>query len=194
MSHTAAGPPALSRRSFLRYTAVTTGLATLTRLRAAPVAAASGAVSEDLLVFSSNEAEILTAIVERMVHSGDAVMPAVRDTRAIATIDRTLATVDETVVSQLRWLLSIFQYAPPLLDLRMSTFTGMSPEDQDEYLRGWANSRFQTRRLAFRALKNLSMLGYYTQDSTWRGIHYDGPWVPRPAANRVGNVALRSGV
>lgn len=175
---------AFSRRSFLRFTAITAGLATLARLRAVPIAAASTPGAETLAVFSPKEAEILTAIVERMVDSGDPVMPAVRDTHAIATIDRTLAGVDEDVVSQLRWLLSIFQYAPPLLELRMTTFTGMSPADQDDYLRGWASSRFETRRLAFRALKNLSMLGYYTQDSTWRGIHYDGPWVPVPAARR----------
>jgi hypothetical protein len=174
----------LSRRSFLRYTAVTTGLATLVRLRAIPAEAAQPSEAK-LRVFTAGDVETLTAIVERMVQSGDPAMPAVRDTQAIATIDRTLATVDAAVVTQLRWLLTVFQYAPPLLAFRMSTFTGMSPEQQDEYLRSWANSRFETCRLAFRALKNISMLGYYTQDSTWRGIHYDGPWVPRPAVARA---------
>ncbi len=176
----------LSRRSFLRYTAVTTGLATIVRLRAAPVEAAEPPDAA-LQVLTSGDVDTLTAIVERMVQSGDPAMPAVRDTQAIATIDRTLASVDEAVVTQLRWLLTIFQYSPPLLAFRMSRFTAMSPEQQDDYLRGWANSRFETCRLAFRALKNLSMLGYYTQDSTWRGIHYDGPWVPRPGPGQPGN-------
>jgi hypothetical protein len=134
-------------------------------------------------VLSAREAEILTAIVERMVDSGDPAMPAVRDTHAIATIDRALTSADTAVVTQLRWLLTLFEYGPPLLELQMGRFTGLSPEQQDDYLRGWASSRLQTRRLAFRALKNLAMLGYYTQDATWRPIHYDGPWVPRtPAA------------
>jgi len=176
----------LSRRSFLRYTAVTTGLATIVRLRAAPVEAAEPPDAA-LQVLTSGDVDTLTAIVERMVQSGDPAMPAVRDTQAIATIDRTLASVDEAVVTQLRWLLTIFQYSPPLLAFRMSRFTAMSPEQQDDYLRGWANSRFETCRLAFRALKNLSMLGYYTQDSTWRGIHYDGPWVPRPGPGQPAN-------
>jgi hypothetical protein len=170
----------LSRRSFLRYAAITGGLATLARLPPSPASAATTTGAGGLHVLDADEAEILTAIVERMVHSGDPSMPAVRDTRAIATIDAALLELDEAVVSQLRWLLTLFQYGPPLFDLRLSTFTGMPPEDRDEYIRGWAESRFQTRRLAFRALKNLAMLGYYTQDATWRGIHYDGPWAPRP--------------
>jgi len=184
MSETSGGSGTFSRRSFLRYSAVTAGLGTLVRLRAVPAATESPLIEATPEVFSPNEKEILTVIVERMVDSGDPSMPAVRDTHAIATIERTLGEVDESVASQLRWLLSVFEYAPPLLAFRMSTFTGMTPEEQDDYLRGWANSRFQIRRLAFRALKNLSMLGYYAQDSTWRGIHYDGPWVPRTGAHR----------
>jgi hypothetical protein len=55
----------------------------------------------------------------------------------------------------------------------------MSPEERDEYLQQWAMSAVEVRRLAFRALKNLSMLGYYAQDATWKSLHYDGPWAPR---------------
>lgn len=125
---------------------------------------------------------MLTAIVERMVFTGDADarMPAVQDTRAIETIDHVLLQLDPSVQSQLGWLLTIFQWAPPLLQLKFKTFTGMSPEERDDYIRDWATSNLETRKLAFRALKNLSMLGYYSQDATWKGIHYDGPWAPRP--------------
>jgi hypothetical protein len=148
-------------------------------LRLVPAADATTA-EVPLQVFSESQADVLTAIVERMVDSGDASMPAVRDTRAIQIIDHTLTHVDETVQAQLQWLLTLFQYGPPLFDLRLATFTSMSPEDQDAYIQGWAGSRFETRRLAFRALKNLSMLGYYADDTTWPGIHYTGPWAPRP--------------
>lgn len=171
----------LSRRSFLRYATITGGLATLVRLRAIPAAAAPAPA---LRVLSARHAEVLAAVVERMVDSGDPSMPAVRETRAIEIIDWTLAQVDDSVQAQLRWLLLLFQYGPPILAGRLSTFTSMSAEEKDEYIRGWARSRFATRRLAFRALKNLSMLGYYADDSTWRGIHYDGPWLPRPSPLR----------
>ena len=122
----------------------------------------------------------MTAITERIVFTGADNMPAVRDTNAIATIDQALLQLDPAVQSQVGWLLILFQWGPPLFQFKPKTFTGLTPDERDEYLNGWLTSRRDTRRLAFRALKNLSMLGYYSQDATWKGIHYDGPWVPRP--------------
>jgi hypothetical protein len=168
----------LSRRSFLRYTALTAGLVTLTRLRLAP--ALAQVPPGGLRVLTAPQAEILTAVVERMVFNGDPGMPALRDTGAVQTIDQALLQLDPAVQSQLGWLLRLVQWGPLLFQLKPQTFAGLTPDERDASLRGWAESRFETRRLAFRALKNLSMLGYYSQDATWKGIHYDGPWVPLP--------------
>ncbi len=172
---------ALSRRSFLRYTALSAGLLTVSRLRAAPALAVTAANADGLRVLTPHQAEVMTAVVERMVFTGADHMPAVRDTGAIATIDQVLLQVDPAVQSQVGWLLILFEWGPPLFQFKLKRFTGMTLEERDEYLNGWSTSRSDTRRLAFRALKNLSMLGYYSQDATWKGIHYDGPWVPRPA-------------
>jgi hypothetical protein len=38
-------------------------------------------------------------------------------------------------------------------------------------------SRLDLRRRAFYALRNLSYLGYYSQDATWGLIGYQGPFV-----------------
>jgi len=170
--------PSLSRRSFLQYTALSAGMLALARLRV-PSAAVAAPIG-GLRILTPHEAEILSAIVERMVFSGDNAMPSVAQTRAIETIDQALQQLDAPVQSQLRWLLVVIQWGPPFLHLQFSTFLGMSPTERDDYLRSWAASPYEIRRLAFRALKNLSMLGYYSQDATWKGIHYDGPWVPRP--------------
>jgi hypothetical protein len=171
----------LSRRSFLRYAALSSGLLTLSRLRVAPAMAAPPVTPRPgLQVLTPDEAEIFTVVVERMVASDDAAMPKVRDTQSIAAIDHALAQLDPSLQSQVRWLLRIIQWGPPLLMLRLSSFTGLTAAEQDEYLRGWATSRRDLRRLAFRALKNLSMLGYYSQDATWPALHYPGPWLPRP--------------
>ncbi len=170
----------LSRRSFLRRAGFTAGLLTLSRLRLTPALAAEAASAPGLQVLNAREEEILTAIVERMVDCGDAAMPAVRNTRTILTIDQALLQLDPGLRSQFRWLLPLFDWAPPLLQLKLKRFTRMTPQERDDYLHSWAESRFATCRLAFRALKNLSMLGYYSQDETWPAIHYDGPWVPQP--------------
>ena len=170
----------LSRRSFLRYTGLTAGLLAMSRLRLAPALAASSTTATGLRVLTPHQAEVFTVIVERMVFTGSETMPAVRDTRVIETIDLALLQLDPSVQSQVGWLLTLFEWGPPLFQLKLKTFTSLTPDERDDYLAGWATSRSATRRLAFRAPKNLSMLGYYSQDATWKGIHYDGPWAPRP--------------
>ncbi len=152
----------------------------MSRLRLAPALAAPAAVPTELRVLTPHQADVMTAVVERMVFTGSDNMPSLRDTSAVETIDQALLQLDPAVQSQVGWLLTLFQWGPPLFQLKLKTFTGLTPEERDGYLLDWAMSRSDTRRLAFRALKNLSMLGYYSQDATWKGIHYDGPWVPRP--------------
>ena len=107
-------------------------------------------------------------------------MPRFADTAGLATIDTALLQLPVETREQLHWALVLFQYGPPFFAVGLSTFTALPEADQDRYLAAWAESRFQTPRLAFRAFKNLSMLGYYSQDATWKNIHYDGPWAPRP--------------
>lgn len=185
MTDTTGWVASLSRRSFLRYAAVSAGLLTVSRLRLPSALAAPSSPVAGLQVLTPQEAAVLTAIVERMVFTDDpdAGMPAVQETRSIGTIDQALLQLDTSVQSQLRWLLTIFQWSPLLFQFKPKTFTGLSPHERDDYIRDWATSRVETRRLAFRALRNLSMLGYYSQDATWKGIHYDGPWAPRPRRN-----------
>ena len=174
----------VSRRSFLRWTAVSAGLLSVSRLRLAPALAASSPAA-DLRVLTPQQAEIFTVIVERMVYSGAPDMPAVGETRAIEAIDQTLLQLDSTVQSQLSWLITLFEWGPPVFQLKLHRFTGLGPEDQDDYIRDWDTSHVETRRIAFQALKNLSFLGYYSQDATWKGIHYDGPWTPRPRRSLI---------
>ena len=179
--------PRLSRRSFLRYAAFSAGLTTVVRLRLPAAAAPAGAAPAEaapqnaagLHVLSAPPAEILTAVAERMVDSGEPGMPSVRDTGAIGVIDQALLPLDAAVRAQVGWLLSLVEWSP-LLELKAARFTELAAEDQDAVLRGWEHSRFAVRRLGFVALKSLAMLGYYSQDATWKAIHYDGPWAPKP--------------
>lgn len=169
--------PPLSRRSFLQHTAVTAGLLTLSRLRVAGALAAIEPAAAQVL--TPHEAEVLTAIVARVVFTDAAQMPSVGETGAVQTIQQAVARLDPSVQSQFRWLLTAFQWGPLLFEWRLKTFTSLPPAEQDRHLQSWATSHFETRRLAFRAVKNLSMLGYYSQDATWNAIHYDGPWTQR---------------
>jgi hypothetical protein len=170
----------VSRRAFLRWTAVSTGLLAVSRLRLVPALAATTSPAAGWRVLTPQQAEIFTVIVERMVYSGSPEMPQVRETLAVETIDQALLQLDPAIQAQLSWLITLFEWGPPVLQFKPHRFTRLGPQEQDDYIRDWATSSVGLRRIAFQALKNLSVLGYYAQDATWKGIHYDGPWVPRP--------------
>ncbi len=53
----------------------------------------------------------------------------------------------------------------------------MDDDARDASLHGWMTSRFALRRLAFTGLRNLCMLGYYSQPETWPLIGYQGPLI-----------------
>ena len=63
----------------------------------------------------------------------------------------------------------------PIFDLTFTRFSKMSDAGKDASLRAWMTSRLGLRRRAFYALRNLSYLGYYSQDATWGLIGYQGP-------------------
>lgn len=165
-------PPPLRRRDFLGLLGSGGALGTLARLRAVPappVAAAGEAY------FSTREREILAAVVERMVDTGDPAAPAVRETGTLETIDRLVGSLDAEVSKPLRPLLLLLEWSPPVFDFRFSRFTALGPEEQDAHLDGWRRSRLGFRRRAFYALRNLAFLGYWTQEETWPLIGYAGP-------------------
>lgn len=168
-----------TRRALLRTTAMSGALLALSRLRSLPAVAATEA-EPSLQALSPRDARIFSAIAARMTFTGDAAMPAFADTTALATVDAALLQLQPDIREQLSWALLLFEYGPPLFLGKPSSYSGLSPEWQDVYLADWADSRFATRRLAFQAFKNLSMLGYYSQDATWPAIHYHGPWAPKP--------------
>jgi len=172
----------VTRRAFLRAGGMSAALLALSRVRA-PLLASEGAPASGgatLQVLSPTDARILSAIAERMTFTGDPRMPKFSDTAGLQVIDTALRQLPPDVPRQLSWALLLFEYGPPLWIGALSTYSGLAPEWQDVYIDGWADSRFQTRRIAFQAFKNLSMLGYYSQDATWPAIHYGGPWAPKP--------------
>ena len=168
----------IGRRAFLRGTSA--ALLTLSRIGPVSGAVRAAESTETLRVLTPGDARILGAIADRMVFTADPSMPRFAETGGLLSVDAALLQLPAAIVKPLPWALRLFEYGPPIFAVRLSTFTGLDDEAKDSYLTGWAESRFEIRRLAFDAIKNLSMLGYYSQDATWKGIHYDGPWVPRP--------------
>ncbi|MFN8644940.1 MAG: hypothetical protein U0802_25945 [Candidatus Binatia bacterium] len=171
----------VTRRGFLQLAGFSAGMLALARLRPLPAAwAAETGAGGALTVLAPAEARVLTAVAERITHTGDPAMPRFADTTGLQTIDTALRQLPPEVPRQLSWGLWLFEWGPLPCIGRPARFTGLDAPTQDAYVADWAESRFQTRRLVFQALKNLSFLGYYAQDATWAGIHYGGPLAPRP--------------
>ena len=167
-----------TRRGFLRVAGGSAAFASLANLRALP-AAASGTGGR---FFAPAEREVLTQVVERMVETGEPAAPAVRATGAIDAIDALCLSLDPDATAPLPPLLRLVEWSPLVFDGRFSRFTTLADDEQDRALTGWMRSRFAWRRMAFLALRNLALLGYWSQDATWPLIGYRGPLLARDRA------------
>jgi hypothetical protein len=174
--------PRTTRRGFLRLATASASLGALAELRALPAAATCAKGEASGRFFNATETEILTQIAERMVDSGQARAPRLRATGAIATIDRTCQQLDPALTGVLPTALQLVEYGPFLFDWTLRRFTQLGDTEKDASLAGWMTSRFELRRLVFKALRNLSFLGYYSQEESWPLIGYAGPLLrsPRP--------------
>ena len=167
-----AGALRTTRRGFLRLAGATTAFTALAQLRLAPLALADDDGGEHF--FDPWETEVLTQIAERMLDTGGEA-PSVRETGTVASIDLLCRGLDPALSDQLPMALRLFEYGPILFDLSFSRFTRMSDAEKDASLRAWADSRLGVRRMGFMALRNLCLLGYYSQPATWQSIGYKGP-------------------
>ncbi len=170
---------ALSRRGFLALAGSGAAFASLAGVRAVP-AAAFEVAPDAAAFFLPRDREILTQVVERMVDTGEPGAPAVRATRTIATIDALCARLDPTSTAPLPALLRLVEWGPILFERRFARFTGLDATGQDAALHGWMTSGLALRRVGFFALRNLALLGYWSQDETWPLVGYAGPLLHRP--------------
>lgn len=172
-----------TRRDFLKLAGATAALSGLAGIRALPAAARSALEADEAPVFfSASQREVLVQVVERVVDSGRAAAPRVRETRAVPTIEALCASLDPALTGPLPTLLRLVEWGPFVFDFEFARFTRLDDAAQDRSLRGWMTSRFALRRIGFQALRNLSFLGWYAQEETWPLVGYAGPLLRRPGA------------
>lgn len=166
-----------TRRGFLRLLGSSAALVALARIPVATAAPRGVAVGNSALpFFDSGQRRILASVLSRMVDTGgDSIDPG----DAVLTIDALCASLDPTLTEPLPVLLQLVEWSPVLFQLRFARFTNLPPEEQDDCLRDWMTSRLELRRIGFAALKNLSMLGWYSQEASWASVGYAGPLIGR---------------
>lgn len=124
--------------------------------------------------WTPSEYRTLDAVLDRLCdYEGDD-LPRPADTFALqATLDF-IDTFPRGRKDQLRDLLALFEAGAIVLgpDGEHRRFSKLGPQAADTYLTGWDQSKLPPRRAAFRALKSVCMMGYWSQQGTWGAIGY----------------------
>jgi hypothetical protein len=170
----------VNRRAFLRLGTFGPALLTLEGLAFGPPAARAEARPAGEIL-DPGLREILGAITERMVDTGEAGAPSVAEVGAIERIEQLLAVLDRELVRSVKLLLRIVDLWPAVMELRFRRFRSLSDAEKDESLEGWLTSRIALRRQIFFGLRNLAQYGYWTDEATWRLVGYPGPMIGRRA-------------
>jgi hypothetical protein len=92
-------------------------------------------------------------------------------------VDRFLVGSDPAVGGQLRLALGVLEHVGGAGPLAFSSFSRLPLERRREVLEGWRGSRVGALRQVADALRRVALFAWYTRESAWAGIGYDGPWV-----------------
>jgi hypothetical protein len=171
----------VNRRLFLRLGAFSPALIALRDLPLGGIAPALAAERGAPAVLDEDLSDVLLAVVERMVDTGVPEAPKPREIGTLAAIEGVLAQLEGDAVDALRLALRAVDWWPAIFEGQFRRFRSLTAEEQDASLEGWRQSSISARRSVFYALRNLAMLGYWSQDATWGLIGYGGPWIGKRA-------------
>ena len=177
MSHVAQSAE-LSRRSFLKLSAVSAASLSVLSLSASLTGCSSDPASSGFLVLRSDDILCLSAILP-VLYSG-----AVAAEQMNSNLHSTLRAIDNSLAS----------FSPEMRKLTVQLFdvlnnpltrgplTGVwgawsqaSSADVQQFLKRWENSRVVLLKMGHNALLQLAMLAHYGQPSAWHHCGYPGP-------------------
>ena len=126
----------------------------------------------DFGVFTPSEARTLDAVVKRMVGTREDGTKEEHIDSALEVIASYVTALPPSLQGQLRRAIRLFEWAPLVFIGRPTTFSRLSPSSQDAYIRTWSGSGFSLRRRVFRSLRDLALMGYYSQPDHRKSIGY----------------------
>jgi D-cysteine desulfhydrase len=175
-------PPALSRRLSDPGAAATGRRRVLWALGLGALAAVAGVrlggtpalPAWSGAALSARDARILAAAAEALL---PAEATAEERGRVPIHIDRYLIGMPPRTLREVRAMLMLIEHGTTPLGGRLRRFTALAPAEREAYLAG-LEARGGLLAQAYRGLRDLVMLAYYQQPSTWAAIGYEGPRVP----------------
>lgn len=127
------------------------------------------------------QVDAFEALVERICDPGETGLPSPRDVGAVEVAQRYVRWMPAVTRMKLGNLIATLEGGPLVLGPRRKRFSKLDAADQDAYLEKWSESPLPPMRAAFHAIKQVAMMGYYSQPGTWPGIGYsirDNPGAP----------------
>lgn len=131
-------------------------------------------------VLSLKELGVLAAFCDRVCPVASATDPGVRVTRIAERIDKELLFHTRQMQRDVASALLLLEHGG-LLHLERTRFTRLDPAAQDRALRRMLTEGNALERQVVSNLKLLALFFHYTDERTWKGVHYDGPFQPRKA-------------
>ncbi|MBI3557082.1 MAG: hypothetical protein HY074_12535 [Deltaproteobacteria bacterium] len=171
----AAWAAALSRRKFLRWTALA-AVASMVGWRF--LTPAAGDDPGPLSHLSSNQAKVLAAAYQTI--TGETKPESVRE--ALRFMDGYLGRMDGRTRLEFSALLALVEHSPLVFHGYLGRFSSLPAQARAHCLTGWRRGA-TWRRPVYCALKDLSYLYYYTRPANWAGLGYAGPLVSADAVN-----------
>ena len=92
-------------------------------------------------------------------------------------IDREVCQWSLRNQSQVRSLLALLENGTRYFLFSWWPFSDLSLDERRRYLLEWQNSTIDLRRQAYQVLRMMVFFYYYSQDTTWKAVGYDGPWI-----------------
>lgn len=113
-----------------------------------------------------------------------------RDTRTAERIELELTRNQGALVSDVKTALKVIEFLPMLWGFG-ARFTRLDDAGRLRALQRMNDSGNDLVRSAFKGLRFLCLLFYYTDERTWKRMGYGGPWVPAKfyaGGNRIVNL------
>lgn len=140
---------------------------------------------EGLKVFTAEELRVLSAVADRICPALGEGAPGAVALGIPKLMDAQAALLPKRVQGEFKAALGMIESPAlgALLGERVTAFTKLSAEAQDDVLRAFRDSSIALRRSVFVGLRGVIAALYYADERTWERMGYGGP--PSPASLRT---------
>lgn len=125
------------------------------------------------MIFTAREHKVLQALAERLFPRDPRFPVSGADLDFAPAIERFFANVGPSVTNNLKRAIFVFDRGAHFSRLTHRSFRRLKPEDQDAYVRAWAESSLYPRRLLFTGLKMVLTMVYTSHPGVERAVGYD---------------------